>query len=450
MTKILEMLHSFLWGVPALIFILGVGIYLTVRTGAVQFALFPRAIRVFFASMSSREGGSFRALCTALAATVGTGNLVGVAGAICLGGPGAIFWMWISGLLGMVTKYAEVTLAVRYRKKQQNMYLGGPMYMISLGLGQRWRWLAKVYCIFGVIASFGVGNAAQINALTTGIHTVLKSYPISSAAFFDLGVGIVLSLVVGAMLSGGAKRIGSAAECLVPVVSLGYILLCTGVLVTRWYAIGGAFRQIFHGAFSPKAITGGVIGSAFRALKVGCSRGVFTNEAGMGTASIAHAAVSVAHPAQQGLMGIMEVFLDTILICTLTALAILVSGVEIPYGTDAGAELTGAAFSTVYGDLANVFLTVSLCCFAFATILGWGLYGGRCAQYVFGSKAWRWYVFLQMAAACLGTLVNTDIIWLFAETANGLMIIPNLFSMAALSPELLRLTIDYKEKPAYN
>lgn len=451
MTKTLEMLHSFLWGLPALILILGVGIYLSIRTDFAQLTLFPQAVREFIRRLSGRADESdgispFQALCTALAATVGTGNLVGVAGAICIGGPGAIFWMWVCGFLGMATKFSEATLAVRYRIRENGEYKGGPMYMILSGMGKRWAALAWLYSFFGVIAAFGVGNATQINAVISGINGVLISFGGQESRAGNLLMGVVLAILIGAMLSGGAKRIGMAAERLVPFLSAAYILLCIGVLVARYHAIPEALRTIVEGAFAPKAVTGGMLGSAFQALKVGCSRGVFTNEAGMGTASIAHASANVTHPAEQGLMGIMEVFLDTILICTLTALVILCSGIPIPYGTDVGGTLTTAAFSAVYGDGVSLFIAGALCCFAFATVLGWGLYGARCAEFLFGSGAWKWFTLLQTLTVVIGAVLNTEVVWLLAETVNGLMAIPNLIALAALSPELRRLTIDYKDK----
>ena len=450
MTNYLGVLHAAVWGAPALILILGVGIYLSLRTGFAQLGLFPRAVSDFFRKLRGKdseqeEGVSpFQALCTALAATVGTGNLIGVAGALCLGGPGAIFWMWICGILGMITKYAEVTLAQRYRIRSGGEYLGGPMYLISLGMGPNWKWMACLYCVFGVIASFGVGNATQINAVISGINGVLARFGCGETPVGNLLMGLALAILVGAMLLGGAKQIGQTAERLVPAASAVYILLCAGVLILRFREVPGALCSILTGAFSPAAATAGALGSAFQALKVGCARGVFTNEAGMGTASIAHASARVEHPAEQGLMGIMEVFLDTILICTLTALAILVSGVPIPYGRDGGGELTITAFSAVYGGWVSIVIALALCCFAFATILGWGLYGARCAQFLFGSGAWKPFAGFQTAAVLLGAAVNTETIWLLAEIVNGLMAIPNLIALAYLSPELVRLTIEYK------
>ena len=450
MTKILESVHSFVWGAPALFLILGIGLYLTFRTGFAQILLFPKAMQTFFSSMRPRkspeETSSFQALCTALAATVGTGNLVGVAGALCLGGPGAVFWMWISGILGMATKYAEVTLAVRYRIKEGSAFVGGPMYIITKGLGSRWKWLSVCYCLFGVIASFGVGNATQVNAVISGINNALASFGVPETAARNLGMGILLALLTGLLLSGGARRIGCAAERVVPIASLGYLLLCAGVLVVRRDCLPEAFLRIVHGAVSPRAVTGGLLGSAFRAMLTGCSRGVFTNEAGMGTASIAHASAQTDHPAMQGMMGIVEVFLDTILICTMTALVILVSGVPIPYGHDMGSQLTTAAFAIQYGSWSSVFLAAALCCFAFATILGWSLYGGRCVQFLFGKSAWPWFVTAQTLMVIIVSVLNTQTVWLFAETVNGLMAIPNLIALAALSPEVACLTIDYKEK----
>lgn len=450
LTKIVTSIHAFVWGAPALVLILGVGLLLSLRLGFVQLALFPRALRLFLARMrpTGRTGdgvSSFRALCTALAATVGTGNLVGVAGAICLGGPGAVFWMWVCGILGMATKYAEVTLAVRYRVRDDRGWTGGPMYVICQGLGPGFRPLARVYCLFGLLAAFGVGNATQISAVISGVNSLLGSFGLKTTSLGSFFLGLALAVLVGAMLLGGAKRIGAVAEGMVPVLSVAYILLCVGVLVAHWRQIPGAFGQILQGAFSPQAATGGMLGSAFQALRVGCSRGVFTNEAGMGTASIAHAGAQVEHPAEQGLMGVMEVFLDTILICTLTALVILVSGVAIPYGTDGGAALTGRAFATVYGKGADWFLALALMCFAFATVLGWGLYGGRCAQFLFGEGAWKWFAMAQTAVVVAGACLRADALWLVAEILNGLMGIPNLIALATLTPEVVCLTREYRQ-----
>ena len=450
MTKYIDGLNRIVWGAPALVLIVGVGLYLSLRLRFAQLTLFPRAWKRFVSMLrpgrKSEDGVTpFQALCTALAATVGTGNIVGVAGAICLGGPGAVFWMWVCGVLGMVTKYAEVTLALRYRVKTPAGWIGGPMYVITQGLGAKFSPMAVAYCLFGVIASFGVGNATQINAVISGVNDVVTRFGGEQTKLGNLVMGLVLAALVGAMLLGGARRIGIVAERLVPFISAAYILLCGVVLTLRWREIPAAFASIAAGAFSPRAVTGGALGSAYQALRVGCSRGVFTNEAGMGTASIAHASAEVSHPAEQGLMGIMEVFLDTILICTLTALVILVSGVAIPYGKDVGVELTTKAFATVYGDFAPIFIAVSLVCFAFATVLGWGLYGARCAQFLFGARAWKLFVAAQMAAVVAGACLQTGVVWSAAETVNGLMAIPNLTALAILTPEVVRLTKEYRK-----
>ena len=448
MTKILSSVNAIVWGAPALVLILGVGLYLSLRLGFAQIRLLPRAFREFAAKLRPGKGpkdgvSPFQALCTALAATVGTGNLVGVAGAICLGGPGAMFWMWVCGILGMATKYAEAVLAVRFREKTETGWAGGPMYVITRGMGKKFLPLARAYCLFGVIAAFGVGNAAQINAVVTGINGVLTRFGGAQTGCGNLILGLALAVLIGSMLLGGAKRIGAAAERLVPLAACGYILMCAGVLLAKAEAIPGAFAAILRGAFTPRAVTGGMLGSAFQALRIGCSRGVFTNEACMGTASIAHASADVAHPAEQGLMGILEVFLDTLLICTLTALVILVSGVPVPYGTDAGAELTVRAFSEVYGDGAAVAIAIFLSLFAVATVLGWGLYGGRCAQFLFGSRAWKWFSMAQILVIVLGSVLDTATVWLLSETVNGLMAIPNLLALACLTPEVARLTKEY-------
>ena len=451
MTNILQCLNKFVWGIPALVLILGVGIFLTVRTGFAQFTLFPRAVRLFFSRLrggKSEDGtvSAFQALCTALAATVGTGNLAGVAGAIAIGGPGAIFWMWVCGFIGMATKFSEATLAVHCRVCDENGdRVGGPMYIIHNGMGKKWQWLAVLYSFFGVVAAFGVGNATQVNAVVGGINEALIAFGGEETLLGNLLMGIALAILIACMLLGGMRRIGSVAEKLVPFASVAYILLGAVVLIARGNYLGDAFAAIFRGAFSPQAVTGGAVGSVFSVLRIGVSRGVFTNEAGMGTASIAHASAKVSHPAEQGLMGIMEVFLDTIVICTVTALVILVSGVPIPYGEDVGIALTTQAFAETAGSWTSVLIALALCCFAIATVLGWGLYGARCAQFLFGAGVWRRFVLLQAATVILGAVLKTGTVWLLSETVNGLMAIPNLIALAALSPELARLTKEYKQ-----
>ena len=449
MVRILDAINQFVWGFPALILILSVGILLTVRTGFVQLKLFPAALRAFVTPLrkpDKTDGVSpYRALCTALAATVGTGNLAGVAGAIAIGGPGAIFWMWICALLGMATKFAEATLSVRYRVKDRSgMYIGGPMYMVQQGMGKKWQPLAGIYCFFGVVAAFGVGSATQINAVLGGINGAIGALGGQESQTVNLLIGIALAVLVVPVLLGGVKRIGTAAAFLVPFASVFYLILGAGVLIWNASAIPDAFAAIFQGAFSPKAVTGGMLGSAFQALRIGASRGVFTNEAGMGTAGLAHGSAQVSHPVEQGLMGIIEVFLDTIVICTMTALVILCSGISIPYGQDLGIRITADAFSHVYGSWVNIPLALSLCCFAIATIIGWGLYGVRCAQFLFGDKAWRIFAVFQALPVVFGAILRTETVWAISETANGLMAIPNLIILLYLSPELVRLMREYE------
>jgi len=450
MTNFLFFLQNILLGIPAVVMILGIGLLIGFRTRFVQLRLLSKAVRELVRGLRRKNGpggiSPFQSLCTALAATVGTGNLVGVAGAICLGGPGAVFWMWISGILGMGTKYAEVTLALRYRVSREDGYIGGPMYMIRRGLGRKWMPLARLYAGLGIAAAFGVGNTAQINALVWSVNSAVVRYGGRVFPGRNLGIGLLVAAAVGLTLLGGAKRIGQLSQILIPFLSGGYILLCAAVLVLRRDMLGQAFSSIFLGAFSPRAVSGGLIGSFLRPLRVGCSRGIFTNEAGMGTASIAHAGANTEHPAQQGLLGIVEVFLDTLVMCTMTALVILVSGSPIPYGEDGGSGLSVNAFSLVLGDWVSVFLAAALCCFAFSTVLGWGLYGARCAQFLFGPGAWGPFALAQTLCVIPGALLKTETLWRVSELLNGAMAIPNLMALAALLPELQRLTIEYERK----
>ena len=446
MTKILDACNRLVWGVPMLLLIVAVGVYLTARTGFAQFALFPTAIKRFVARFNGKGNAeqnqsSYRSLCTALAATVGTGNLAGVAGAIAIGGPGAVFWMWICALLGMVVKFAEATLCVHFRVRNEcGEWTGGPMYMIQNGLPKRLRFLGAVYCFFGVVAAFGVGNATQINTVVNSVNGVISSFCGTPSVTGNLIIGVILAVLVGSVLLGGSERIGAIAEALVPFAAVLYLILGIGVLVARGSAIAHAFSEICKGAFYPNAVTGGLVGSAFAAVRVGASRGVFTNEAGMGTAGIAHSSAHVIHPVHQGLMGIVEVFLDTIVICTMTALVILCSGVPIPYGADVGVALTEQAFTSVYGSWIRFPLCLVVCCLAVATVFGWGLYGNRCAEFLFGCKAQKRFAVLQTAAIVLSSVLKTDTVWSLAELVNGLMAIPNLIAILWLSPILIQLT----------
>lgn len=450
MIELLKQVNQIVWGLPTLLLILGSGLYFTVRSGFFQFTYFPRAFRSFLLKLKpSKEPvdgvSPYQALCTALAATVGTGNIAGVAGAITLGGPGAVFWMWICAFLGMILKCAEAVLAIRFRHKNHSgQWYGGPMYMMEHGMSHRWRFLAVLYAFFGVVAAFGVGNATQINAVIGGVHSAAETMGIPIHRTADIILAFVLAIVVALMLSGGAKRIGKIAEMLVPYASLLYLLLGLGVIIVKIQTVPSAFSDIFTGAFSPKAVTGGMVGSVFAVCRIGASRGVFTNEAGMGTASMAHASATVSHPCEQGLMGIMEVFLDTIVICTVTALVILCSGVPIPYGTDTGAELTTLAFSEIYGSWVSLLISLSLICFALATVLGWGYYGLCCARYLFSDGWMKLFVPLQVMTVLAGALLKTGTVWLLAETVNGLMAIPNLIALLGLCPEFMKLIKEYK------
>ena len=443
-----------------MICIIGVGLYLSVGLRFLQIRKFPYAIRVtigrIFRKRDASDGAMtpFQAVCTALAATVGTGNIAGVAGAIAIGGPGAVFWMWISAVLGMCTKFSEVTLAVHFRETNKNGDLvGGPMYYIKNGLGPKWHWLAVLFSTFGVLTVFGTGNATQVNTITTAINSALENYQLindQSKPVVCLVIGIVLAALVGLVLLGGVKRIGTVSEKLVPFMALLYILLALGVVLLHANRIPLVFTMIFEGAFNPQAVTGGIIGSFFTSMKRGVSRGIFSNEAGLGTGSIAHACADTKKPVKQGFFGIFEVFTDTIVICTLTALVILCSGVTVNYGQAAGAELTISGFTSTYGSWVSIFTAVSMCCFAFSTIIGWGLYGARCIEFIFGEKVIKPFMVAYSLVAILGATVDLGLLWSIADTFNGLMAIPNLIAVFLLSGTVFKLTKEYFETEGKN
>ena len=451
-----NVVNNFIWGVPAMICIIGVGLYLSLRTGFVQIRKFPYALKTTLGRIFKKKEASdgsmtpFQAVCTALAGTVGTGNIAGVAGAIAIGGPGAVFWMWVSALLGMCTKFTEVTLAVHFRERNRHGdYVGGPMYYIKNGLGKNWRFLAVLYSAFGVLTVFGTGNATQVNTSTTAIDTALINFNViseSSTGRLNLILGIVITLLVGMVLLGGIKRIGSVSEKLVPFMALFYIVLALGVVILNIGRVPAVFHDIVYGAFNPSAVTGGVIGSFFLSMKKGVSRGIFSNEAGLGTGSIAHACADTSKPVKQGMFGIFEVFADTIVICTLTALVILCGGEGIQYGVAAGAELTISGFVTTYGSWVTIFTAIAMCCFAFSTILGWGLYGARCVEFVFTTKVVKPFMIVYALVAILGATVDLGIIWGIADTCNGLMSIPNLIALFLLSGTVAKLVKDYFAK----
>ena len=448
-----SVVNNFIWGVPAMLCIFGVGLYLSIRTHFLQIRKFPYAIKTTIGRMFRKRNASdgaltpFQAVCTALAATVGTGNIAGVAGAIAIGGPGAVFWMWISALLGMCTKFAEVTLAVHFREKNANGDLvGGPMYYIKNGLGKKWIWLAYLFAAFGVLTVFGTGNATQVNTITTAINSALLNYHVISegaVSTSNLIIGIVITVLVGMILLGGIKRIGQVTEKLVPFMALLYIVLALGVVLMNIRVLPAVFVAIIRGAFQPSAVTGGVVGSMFMSMKKGVSRGIFSNEAGLGTGSIAHACADTRKPVKQGMFGIFEVFADTIVICTLTALVILCSQVPVNYGAAAGAELTIQGFTSVYGDWVSIFTAVAMCCFAFSTILGWGLYGARCIEFLFSEKVIKPFMVAYSLVAILGATANLGLMWSIAETFNGLMAIPNLIALFLLSGTVVKLVKEY-------
>lgn len=448
--------NSFIWGVPAMICIIGVGLILSVRTNFIQIRKFGHALKMtigrIFDKTEASDGSMtpFQAVCTALAATVGTGNIAGVAGAIAIGGPGAVFWMWISALLGMCTKFSEVTLAVHFREKnKRGDYVGGPMYYIKNGLGKNWMWLAYLFAAFGVLTVFGTGNATQVNTITTAINSALLNYNLiggSSVKTVSLVIGIIITVLVSAVLLGGIKRIGKVTEKLVPFMAVLYIVLALGVVILNIETVPAVLQSIFAGAFNPSAFTGGIIGSFFLSMKKGVSRGIFSNEAGLGTGSIAHACADTEKPIHQGLFGIFEVFADTIVICTLTALTILCSGVSINYGVDAGAELTISGFVSTYGSWISIFTAIALCCFAFSTILGWGLYGARCIEFIFGEKVIKPFMVVYALIAIVGATADLGLIWGIADTFNGLMAIPNLIALFLLSGTVVKLMKEHFRK----
>lgn len=445
--------NNFIWGVPAMVCIFGVGLYLSIRTNFLQIRKFPYAIKTTLGRIFRKRDASdgaitpFQAVCTALAATVGTGNIAGVAGAIAIGGPGAIFWMWVSALFGMCTKYAEVTLAVHYREINANGELvGGPMYYIKNGLSKKWHWLAYLFAAFGVLTVFGTGNATQVNTITTAINSALLNYNViseSAVSTSNLIIGIIIAILIAMILLGGIKRIGHVTEKLVPFMALLYILLGLGVILLNIQNVPAVFVSIFRGAFQPRAVTGGIVLSMFTSLKKGVSRGIFSNEAGLGTGSIAHACADTKKPVKQGMFGIFEVFTDTIVICTLTALVILCSGVAVDYGKAAGAELTILGFTSTYGSWVSIFTAVAMCCFAFSTAVGWGLYGARCIEFLFSEKVIKPFMVIYSLVAILGATANLGLMWSIAETFNGLMAIPNLIALFLLSGTVVKLTKEY-------
>ena len=450
-------INGIVWGLPMMVLILGVGIYLTVGCGFAQFAHFGHIMKntlgKAFEKSEKKEGAvsPFKAMCTALAASIGTGNIAGVSGAIAIGGPGAVFWMWISALLGMCTKYAEVTLAIKYRERNEaGDWVGGPMYYIKNGLGKNWKWLGILFAIFGALAAFGIGNMTQVNTIASTINTAISEFVATDASqqlIIAWVVSIICSVICGIVLLGGIERLADVCALLVPVMAVIYIIAAIVVIISNASAIPAAFKAIFVGAFKPASVAGGLAGVGIKtAFTKGVGRGIFSNEAGLGSAPIAHAAADVDHPVKQGMFGVFEVFMDTIVVCTMTAMvAILGNGMEnIQFGKDIGAQLTINGFMSVFpGKIAATCVAVCLSLFAISTVLTWALYGTRCVEFLIGYKASKVYQIIFCGFACIAGAVELELAWAIADTLNGLMAIPNLIAVALLSPVVIKLTKEY-------
>ena len=456
-TDVNSAINGVVWGLPMMVLILGVGVYLSVRCGFPQFRHFVHIMKntagKAFEKTEKKEGAvsPFKAMCTALAASIGTGNIAGVSGAIAIGGPGAVFWMWMSALLGMCTKFAEVTLSVNYRQRNAaGDWVGGPMYYITNGLGKSWKWLASVFAVFGALAAFGIGNMTQINTIAGTINTAIAGFvPTTEAQQTTIAwvVSIICAIICAIVLLGGIQRLADVCSLLVPVMALVYIVASFGVIIMNIGAIPEAFAAIFQGAFAPSSVAGGLAGVGIKtAITKGVGRGIFSNEAGLGSAPIAHAAADVDHPVRQGIFGVFEVFMDTVVVCTMTALVVLLGvGVQnIEYGNDIGANLTINGFESVYGSgIPAVAVAICLALFALSTVLTWALYGTRCVEFLFGYKASRVYQIIFCLFACIAGAVELSLAWAIADTLNGLMAIPNLIAVALLSPVVFKLTKEY-------
>lgn len=456
-TDLNSTINGFVWGLPMMILILGVGIYLSVRCGFPQFTHFGHIMKNTLGKAlekSEKKEGTvspFKAMCTALAASIGTGNIAGVSGAIAIGGPGAVFWMWVSALLGMCTKFSEVTLAIKYRERnKEGDWVGGPMYYITKGLGNSWKWLACLFAAFGALASFGIGNMTQINTIAGTINTAISGFistTESQQTTIAWGVAIICAIICAFVLLGGIQRLADVCSLLVPFMALIYIAASLIIIILNIGALPGALAAIVKGAFNPASVAGGLAGVGIKtALTKGVGRGIFSNEAGLGSAPIAHAAADVDHPVKQGIYGVFEVFMDTIVVCTMTALVVLLGvGVQnIEYGTDIGANLTIAGFQSVFGGaIPAVAVAICLTLFALSTVLTWALYGTRCVEYLFGHNASKVYQVIFCLFACIAGTVELKLAWDIADTLNGLMAIPNLIALAFLSPVVIRLSKEY-------
>lgn len=442
MDKLMEIngiINGFVWGPYMLILLVGTGIYLTLRTNFMSITKLGYILKNTLFKMFSKEGKgegevtAFQAVATALAATVGTGNVAGVATAIALGGPGAVFWMWFSAVFGMTTKFGEVVLSINYREKTPDgRFVGGPMYYIDKGL--KMKWLAYVFAAFGALAAFGIGNMVQSNSVAASLEV--------SFGVNKLVTGIVLAVLSAIVIIGGIKRIGQVTELLVPFMAAFYIIGGLIIIIMNISHVGEAFGLIFGSAFTGTAAVGGFAGSTVKmAMTRGIARGVFSNEAGLGSAPIAHAAATTDHPVRQGLWGVFEVFIDTIIICTITALSIMLSGVWDSGAT--GAELTTLAFDTSLPGIGGYIVSIGILLFAFSTILGWAYYGERCAEYLFGPKVNMIYRIIWIPFIVIGAIGGLNALWDLADTLNGLMAIPNLIGVLGLSGVVIKLTKEY-------
>lgn len=442
LTSLVTTINSIVWGPLMLVLILGVGLFLSIGLKLMPILKIGKGFRLMLAGTKAKkdeeESGEispFQALMTALSATVGTGNIAGVATAIFLGGPGALFWMWITALVGMATKYSEAVLAVKFREVDaRGNHVGGPMYYIKNGLSAKWAWLGTAFAVFGGVAAFGIGNTVQANSMADVLQ-----------ANFQIPVwvtGLVIMVLVGLVLIGGIRRIGRVAAALVPFMAISYLLAGLAVLFINAAAIPAAFSMIVEYAFTPIAAQGGFAGAmVWAAIRFGVARGIFSNEAGLGSAPIAHAAAQTKDPVRQGLIAMLGTFIDTLVICTITGLVIVTTGVWT--SGISGAALTSAAFSASLPVIGEYIVPFALAVFAFTTILGWSFYGERCAEFLFGIKAIKPYRVLWVLAIPMGAIVSLDFIWLLADTLNAMMAIPNLVALALLSPVVFKLTRDY-------
>ena len=459
--QIIKTIDDFVWGIPLIVLILGVGIYLTVRLVVLPIRKLPRAFKYIFAKEEGKgEVSSFGALCTALSATVGTGNIVGVATAIVAGGPGALLWMWLAAFFGMATKYAEGVLAVKYRKSYPDGHvLGGPFHYIEFGMGKKWKFLAIIFAVLGMcVGLFGIGTFTQVNSITGAVDNLFEDAPTISIFGNQYSIaivisGVVLTVIVALVLLGGIQRIAKVSEMVVPFMAIFYLLISFLVLALNITALPDAVAQIFIGAFSPQAVTGGIVGSFIVAMQNGIARGIFSNEAGLGSAPIAAAVAKTKEPVRQGLVSMTGTFIDTIIICTLTGLTIVVTG-SWNIGLD-GVYVTMNAYSALPGVLSEIgpiLLSICLVFFAFTTILGWNFYGERCLEYIAGRKrvAIYFYRVAYILAVFMGPYMTIQAVWNIADIFNGLMAIPNLIALIALSGVVAKETKAYfKKYPRY-